>query len=178
MEKFFLHNKRIALDIDEVLADFLGGYAKWTNDESKRNAKNFYFSYGAGKVIKSLPDEFWLTLPAKIKPEDLNFLPAGYISKRDFDVSVTEQWLERNNFPCMPVLHVTEKSKYNACLELGVEYYLDDFIFNFQDLNSKGITTFLLDCSHNKQYDVGSRRINHIRELIHKIDEFEQNSIK
>jgi hypothetical protein len=171
MHKFFLKNYKVGLDIDEVLADFLGGYEKWTGTSCKE-AKNFYFSYEADEIIKGLPDEFWENLLPKIKPEDLNFLPACYISKRKFDEGVTKRWLEKNGFPCMPVYHVREKSKVSTVLNASIDFYVDDYIFNFQDLNANGITTFLMDCSHNRQFDVGDYRLNHIRELIHKIEKY------
>lgn len=169
MNDFFARSLKIGLDVDEVLADFLTSYAEQTNSPEFVNAKSFNFSYSINKTLAELPEEFWLNIKPKIKASELNFLPTCYITKRNFDKSVTEKWLEKNEFPCMPVYHVTEASKFTACKTAGIDFYLDDHIANFQDLNSKGIKTFLMNASHNATYDVGDMRIYHIRDLIYKI---------
>lgn len=169
MKTFYFSNPRIGLDLDELLVDFLGGFSDWTKIDY-RQVKNFEFSYSNTKIIDSLPPEFWLNLKPLIKPEDLNFLPVAYITKRKFDEEITKNWIEKNGFPCKKVYHVREESKFNACLEAKLDYYIDDSIFNFQDLNSKGIKTFLMDSPHNRQFDVGEDRVYNIKDLIKKIE--------
>lgn len=169
MEQFFLKNIKVGLDIDEVVADFLNSFAEWIGEDLS-HIKHFDFSYSSWPKIKALPEEFWLNVKPKIHPEDLNFLPTAYVSKRSFDKSVTERWLEKHGFPCMPVHHIMQKdTKVTVCKEVGLDVYVDDSIINFQELNAAGIKTFLMDTKQNRQFDVGDYRLHHIRELIHKI---------
>jgi hypothetical protein len=170
MKDFFLNNSfNLGVDLDEVIVDFIGGYAEYTGHDLN-SIKNFNFSYKGKDIIDSLPHEFWENLKPLIKPSDLNFLPSCYITKRKFPQSITENWLEKHGFPCKKVYHVTEQSKLAACKEAKVDFYLDDAIENFQDLNSNGIKTFLMDAQHNKQFDVGDMRVYHIRDFIVKVE--------
>lgn len=168
MNNFFNYNIRIALDIDEVLADFIGGYKKHMGITDK--VTNFNFSYATGEIVKNLPDSFWLSLKPKIKPSDINFLPIAYVSKRHFDENITKTWIETHGFPCLPIYHIKEGSKIHKVLELDVDYFVDDHILNYQELTSVGIKTFLMDCEHNKQFDVGSDRLYDIKELVDRIN--------
>jgi len=164
---FYTANHRIALDIDEVLADFINGYIE---RYGQRDITNWYFSYSTVSNLNVLKEDkdFWLNLKPRIKPEDLPFLPVGYVSKRNFPSSWTEEWIERNGFPCVPVIHV-EDDKVHACKKLNTEYFIDDSLPNFQRLNAAGIKTFLQTGPHNKQYDVGVYRLLHPKDIIHKI---------
>ena len=81
---------------------------------------------------------------------------------------VGERWLEKNHFPCVPVIHV-DGSKIEACKSMNVDIYVDDFIRNFQELNDAGITTFLMDCVHNRQYNVEDYRLDKLENLPEKI---------
>lgn len=167
MNNFFSKNVRIALDLDEVLIDFIGGYKEYHNISGP--VKNFHFSYGTNDIVKILPDSFWANLKPKISPSDINFQPIAYISKRHFDEEITQRWIESNGFPCVPVYHVKEGSKTTIAQKLNIDYFVDDHILNFQELTSVGINTFLMDCEHNRQFDVGEKRLYNINELINKI---------
>lgn len=169
MLHFHKKNHIIGLDIDEVCADFLKGYAN-KFDKDLEAAKHFYFSYQTLPRLLALDKDFWLNLPTKIDGAQLPFLPKCYISKRTFDVSITEAWLEKNHFPCVPVIHV-DGSKVQACKDMNVDIYVDDFIYNFQDLNSNGISTLLMDCTHNRQYNVENYRLHDLNKLPNKIIE-------
>jgi len=167
MVNFYKKNFRIGIDLDEVCVDFLSGYSKLTGKDFM-NVSNFYFSYDTQKILDDAPPEFWLDLKPKFDPKLLPFTPACYISRRHFDPEITRTWIERNQFPCMPVIHV-ESSKIDACREMKLDYYIDDHIKNFQELNAAGIPTFLMDCVHNRQYNVDPYRITDIYELPRRI---------
>lgn len=169
MLDFFKKNYKIGLDLDEVCVDFLTGYAKEFNMPLE-DIKHFYFSYNTWNNLEELHDdhEWWINLEAKVKGDTLPFLPVGYVSNRSFPTSVSERWLEKNKFPCMPVIHVTN-SKLAACQELGINVYIDDHIKNFQELMAGGITCFLMDCQHNQNYDVGEYRIKSLHEVPQKL---------
>lgn len=170
MLHFYKKNFRIGLDVDEVLADFLGGFSDFTNGEYK-DFKHFYFSYKTNGILDTIPESFWLNLPSKVDGLTLPFIPTCYISSRTFDERITEEWLEKNNFPCMPVIHTHNMSKLDACKKMGVNIFADDFINNFMELHEGGIKTFLIDCEHNKQYNVDPYRLDSLYNLPMKISE-------
>jgi len=170
MLHFHKKNYKIGLDIDDVCAKFLEGYTKFT-DGKYADFKHFYFSYQTNHILPTVPDEFWLNLEPKFDPLTLPFLPTCYVSTRSFDKSLTEQWLEKNNFPCMPVIHTNHGSKIDACRKMNVNVFVDDFLKNFEELNAAGIETFLMDCTHNQQYNVGTHRIYTLNEVPAKIIE-------
>lgn len=165
--KFYVSNYKIGLDVDECLADFLG---KYKETFGHCDVNSWYFSYSTMEKLEELKDneDWWLSLKPLIKPSDLPFMPHCYISKRNFSESVTQKWLEKHGFPCVPVYHVAD-SKVEVCKEKGIDYFCDDSILNFQRLNAAGIKTFLVDSIHNRQYDVGDYRIKNYQELIDKI---------
>lgn len=164
MIHFHKKNHRIGLDIDEVLADFLPSYSDYMNI-NYREAKHFYFSYQTNKNLAEIPDDFWLNIPPKMNGYELNFLPSCYVSSRNFNVNITEQWLEKNGFPCMPVLHTDHGGKVEACKKMNVGVFVDDFIQNFEQLSAAGINTMLFNCTHNQQYDVDPYRLFDLNDL-------------
>jgi len=164
---FYTSNYKVGLDIDECLADFIGAYQ---NTFGYQPVNSWYFSYKTMENLNGLKTnkEWWTNLRPLISPHEIPFMPHCYISKRNFPVEWTEEWLEKNGFPCVPVHHV-ESDKVEACKNLGVDYFIDDSILNFQRLNGAGVKTFLYDSVHNRQYDVGHYRLNNFRDLINKI---------
>ena len=169
MLHFYKKNYRIGLDIDEVCANFLRGYSALTG-EDRNKVKHFQFAYDIYTNLEQATDDFWLSLPPKLDPTTLPFLPTVYISTRTFDKKVTEQWLEENGFPCAPVVHVGS-NKVEEALKWNLDVYVDDYIKNFQELNYAGIKTLLMDCSHNQQYNVSPYRITSLHEVPAKVTE-------
>ena len=173
MLHFHKKNHRIGLDIDEVLASLLKGYSEYSGKDYNE-VKNFYFSYETMNQLVGVSEDFWLDLEPKFDGHALPFLPVCYISTRSFDKNITERWIERNGFPCVPVIHVggiDDDTKVNACKQHNVGIFVDDYIKNFQELNANGINTLLLDCCHNRQYNVDTHRINTLYEVPEKIVE-------
>jgi len=156
---------KIGLDIDDVLADLCGAYMK---KRGLQEPKFWYWSYGLDKDIEDQDawEEFLLNLPRKIEPEDLPFEPVCYITSRTVPTSVTEQWIEKNGFPCVPVITVGRgQSKVDAAKKQGVDVFVDDKYDTFMEMNANGICCYLMDASHNRRYDVGARRIRGLNEL-------------
>lgn len=164
---FYLKQHRIALDIDECLADFSGAIIE--KYKLTKEITNFYFTYNLSIFEEVFQDkDFWVNLKVVTKPEDIPFLPTCYISKRSIPIEWTQEWMYNNGFPCMPIIHVKE-DKVEACKEWKIDYYIDDSISNFQSLNANGIKTFLFDRVHNQKYQVGNYRISEIKDIITKI---------
>lgn len=167
--KPYLHIPKIGLDIDDVLADFIPTFSK----KFKLAAPSSWsWSYGLSDKFKELfsnekdVESFYLSIPAKIKPEDIPFEPHCYLTSRSVPKWVTETWIEENGFPCSPVISVPfGASKVEMARQAGIEVFVDDRFENFVELNNAGICCYLFDSPHNQRYNVGNRRIKSPKEL-------------
>lgn len=162
----YLQPKKIGLDIDDVLAAFC---THWTDRFGGELPLFWSFdSQMAEKFAEVANDkEFWVTMPVNIKPEDLPFEPACYITSRGIPQEWTQEWLDRNGFPSVPLYTVgLEMSKVDVALDAGIDYFVDDKYDNFVELNNAGICTFLFDRPHNRKYDVGFKRIHNLYDLV------------
>lgn len=167
--KPYFNIPKIGLDIDEVLADWVGAWKeRWdiTNVPS-----SWYFDreilnrFDYMKETDEL-DNFYLNLKPLINPTDLKFVPHCYITSRPVDSKITEMWLDKNGFPTRPVYTVgTNKSKVDVAKESGIDIFIDDSWDNFIDLNKNGVTCYLFDRPHNQYGDVGHLRIKDLNNL-------------
>lgn len=156
--KTWLTMPKIVLDIDDVVADFIGAYKIHTN-QLNLPIQNWYFSYKTSANLKLLHDnkDFWVNMPVLHKP---NFIPHAYVSSREIPIAWTEEFLEKNQFPCRPVYHLGYgESKVEKLKELDTMIFIDDKITNFIEAQKAGITSYLMDSSHNENFNVGHRRI-------------------
>jgi 5'(3')-deoxyribonucleotidase len=162
----YLSPLKIGLDIDDVLADFVG---KW-RERYPNNEVNFWnFDKDMKEKFAEVAQdkEFWMTMKPKIKPEDLPFEPTCYITSRMIPNDWTEEWLQLNGFPAVPVHTIGfNESKVDVAKESGIEIFVDDRYENFVELNNAGIATFLMDAKHNQRYDVGFKRIHSLKDLM------------
>src|SRR3990167_4547477 len=95
----------VGLDIDDVLADFIGGWCdRWnvSGPEFWTFDKDMSDRFATMKATGEL-DAFYLSLRPKIAPRDLPFEPHCYITSRPVSSEVTTQWLVANGFPPKPV---------------------------------------------------------------------------
>lgn len=167
-DSFYFQNLRIGIDIDEVLSDFIGGYQ---DRFGYKPINNWHFTYKMEEQMKELNEDksFWTGLRSRISHHEIPFIPTCYITRRIFPIEWTKEWIEKNNFPCVEVIHVPG-SKVETAKRMELDYFIDDNIKNFQELNSSGIKTFLMDAPHNKQYNVNNHRIVHLADIIQKIE--------
>ena len=164
----YLNRKKIGLDIDEVICDWVGA---WTKKFGYEIPNHWYFSYNNKEHFSSMApeemNEFYLSIPPKIDPKSLPFEPHCYITSRSVPVDLTMQWIQRHGFPTVPVYSIGfEQSKVDVAKKSGVEWFVDDRYENFVELNRAGICTFLLDAPHNRKYDVGYKRIGSLNDLL------------
>jgi hypothetical protein len=157
---------RIGLDIDGVLADFATAFCIRCGLDSN-NVNHWMWTYQWDKRKRELvgSDGFWYNLIPLIKPEDMPFEPVCYCTFRPIDTHITELWIEKNGFPCVPVITVNG-SKVEKLKEFRVEIFVDDNYDNFVELNDAGICTYLYDRPHNAKYNVGHKRIHSLKELV------------
>jgi len=159
---------KIGLDIDEVICDWIGPWAKhwgfptptaWFFDYTIRD--KFDVMRAEGTL-----NDFYLNLPPKCTPCDIPFEPHCYVTSRPVPTEVTQAWLKLHGFPLRPVITVgIGESKVDAIREAGVDIFVDDRYDNYEELNREGICCFLFDGPHNQRYDVGYKRIKSLKEL-------------
>lgn len=161
----YLSRPRIGLDIDEVLADFVGAMMnKFPEIPERSQYWNCPHLYGKFYEIKD-DEEFFLSIAPLVN--QIPFEPHCYITSRSVDTKITEQWLRLNGFPKALVYTVGDnESKVEVAKKAGVEVFVDDRFENFVELNRAGLCCYLMDAAHNRRYDVGHKRIKSLDELI------------
>jgi hypothetical protein len=165
----YLNPPKIGLDIDEVLCDWLGTWCKLHNlplptswGFHRQIVEEFDKMEKDNKI-----EEFYLNLPALLKPEDIPFEPHCYITSRRVPNELTTKWLDKNGFPVRPVYTVPPNtSKVEVARQSGIDIFVDDRYENFIELNKAGILTYLYDAPHNRRYNVGFKRIKSLKELV------------
>lgn len=166
----YLDETRIGLDIDEVLADWLGAWrdlhgitdepTSWWFDREIIN--RFEEMREAGTL-----DDFYLGLKPLIRPTDIPFEPYCYITSRPVSTEITEKWLDMHGFPARPVFTTTtERTKVVIAKEQELDMFVDDSFSNFRPLNEAGICTFLMDRPHNHRHEVGFKRITKLTDIV------------
>lgn len=161
----YLSKSKIGLDIDEVLADWVG---HWTRHHSLEVPETWNFDRDIKEKFEFLKDDkdFWMSIPVKTKPSEIDFEPHCYITSRSIPKAWTEEWLDKHGFPTMPVYSIgLGESKVEVAKESGIEIFVDDRFENFVELNNAGVCCFLFDAPHNQRYDVGFKRIKSLSEL-------------
>jgi hypothetical protein len=165
----YLNEKKIGLDIDEVLADWVGD---WTDMRGLETPSSWYFDRELLQKFEEMKasgelDKFYMNLKPLINPSDIPFEPHCYITSRPVDSSVTEAWLAKHGFPARPVFTTTsERTKVVIAKEQGLDIFVDDGWHNFKSLNQAGICTFLMDAPHNQRYSVGFKRIKCLKDIL------------
>ena len=163
----YLKRPKIGLDIDEVLADWVG---HWTKHHGQEMPETWNFDRDIKSKFDLLKEdkEFWLNIPVKTKPQDIHFEPHCYITSRSVPIEWTKEWLDKNGFPTMPVYCVGfGESKVEVAKASGIDWFVDDRYENFVELNNAGICTFLFDSLHNQRYNVGYKRLFSLKDLVY-----------
>lgn len=153
----YLKPKRIGLDIDDTINTFVD---YWCETHKCDIPDHWHFDRKIGEKIKLLGKEFWLNIPCKILAKDIPFIPSCYITARSIPEDWTREWLDKNNFPHVPIYSVGfGQSKLEIAKKENLDFFIDDNFETFLEFNSNGICTFLMDMPHNKRHDVGYKRI-------------------
>lgn len=158
--------QRVYLDIDGVLADFEGHFLRYLGlDETPPTDWNdFRYRENFDKIKDD--EEFWMTIPPLVSPEDITYPIKGYCTTRPISKEVTEAWLRLHGFPQGELIVTNDKV---SALEAICDTFLDDSITNFTSLQSAGITAYLASRSHNRKYDVGHWRVETLKDFFDAI---------
>lgn len=167
--KSYMSDKKIGLDIDEVICDWVTGWREYYN--INKVPTSWFFDREIIKRFNKMKEEntleeFYSNLKPLLTPEDIPFEPHCYITSRPCSIETTINWLDKHGFPTRPVYCVgVGKSKVDVAKESGITHFVDDRYENFVELNNAGICTFLFDAPHNQRYQVGYKRIYSLIEL-------------
>lgn len=163
----FLKPRKIGLDIDGVLADFITAINQRLGVDTDRPVTHWndpVIRNGFDSIKKD--KEFWATLPVLTQPETIPFEPHCYVTSRSIDQEVTQKWLDDNGFPSATLVSIGHnQSKVETLKQLKVDVYVDDRFENFIELNNSGIFCYLFDAPHNRRRDVGFKRIKSLKEI-------------
>lgn len=177
----YLETKRIGLDIDEVLANFVDAYSRATGIEGKPDHWNFCYNMmdnfekwknnttskfkEGDKLINELDDFYEYGIKPLCNP-NLPFEPICYITNRPVETHITKSWLEKHKFPLKPIFTTkSREEKIAIALEQKLDYFIDDNFETFVEMNKAGICCFLMDGSHNQKYNVGYKRIKSLEDF-------------
>lgn len=136
---------KIGLDIDDVLADFMGTYLARFGTP-KRDAE---ITKNVSQVLIK-DKEFWLNLPVV---NTIDFIPELYCTKRVNPKAWTRQWLINNGFPNRNIYQVICQIRNKADFIKGrVDVFVDDSVSNFIKMNLAGVPCLLLDKEYNQNW--------------------------
>lgn len=156
---------RIGLDIDDVLADFVGSYCERYGMERPKTW-NFDPQFMERYAELCKDESFFSDMKPLVSMNDLPFEPVCYITSRGCPKEWTEAWLSANGFPPAPVHYSgIEGSKVEIAKKERLNIFIDDRFENFAELTNAGIFTYLMDAPHNYRYDVGHRRLHSLTEI-------------
>jgi hypothetical protein len=163
----YLATKRIGLDIDDVLAEWVKPFTELAEVPTP---ESWYFGFPSlvEKIRSKGVDyfEFMSNLPVKTKASDIPFEPVCYITNRsnpDVPVEIAEQWLIKNGYPQVPVIQT--KDKVAAAKEMNLDIFVDDRFETFKQMTKAGILCYLFDAPHNRRYNVGHKRIKSLKDV-------------
>ncbi len=166
----YLSIPKIGLDVDGVIANWTGAWAK-LYPEISATPSSWYLDRNVGKRFHDMKEagtlnDFYLNIEPLLKPEDLPFEPHCYITSRPVSKEITEQWLDKNHFPAKPVYSVDiRQSKVQFAKDSEIQIFIDDSFENFVELNNGGVFTYLYTQPWNIKYDVGHMRLNSLKDI-------------
>lgn len=156
---------RIGLDIDEVLADFMGAYIDRFGE-----TPSHVITQNCVNVLSN-DRTFWEGLKVLRTPDfDLTL----YCTKRVNPKSYTKRWLQQNGFPNAPIYQIYDQMRNKADLIKGrVDVFIDDSPFNVKAMNQAGLPCLLMNTPYNRDFKTPLRVYSLTYDEI--IDAYERN---
>lgn len=177
-------NRRLSLDIDDVVADFTrhffvyNGLSQKAANEAWANPRDYWYSWllpqvpegpeaSFDKVFNNLKHnmDFWLTIPVLDShiPPDVEI----YLTSRECPNAITYEWLRRNDLPPLEVVNATNlgQKKWDIARARGLTGHIDDKDSTFVGCITHGLKdSFLVSRPWNTD-TVASRRIYRLEEV-------------
>lgn len=184
--------KKVLLDIDGVLAEFIHSFTDLAYDKFKGpvlpyktvDQEEWDFNNMPKKVvsatwkhIKKYP-EFWLDLDRRANPEDfarIDLMDCDYSRYEFYFVTSrpegtkfwSEHWLRKMGVSDPTVVISSKKGQF--CEAVGIDFSLDDRAENAQDMCVAGNKSCILDLKYNK-HAVGPVRVATVREFLDMVE--------
>ncbi len=157
--------KRVYMDLDGVLVDFENSFLEYMDLPLYPSSdwNDWRFRENMHKVEKN--DNFWLNCKPLIDPKQITYPIMGYCTSRPCSIEVIYNWLKKYNFPTGEIINVGFNTSKVDALKGKCDFFIDDSIKIFSELNSNGIKTYLMTRPHNIKYDVGYMRVNKIEDF-------------
>lgn len=146
---------KIGLDIDGVLADFMGKMCLDGLDVSR-----YYEEHELRDYFKKTDNikSHWLSMARLVRPSLLKFKPVVYVTARPSQTKDwTQEWLDFNNFPAAPL--IMAKDKPPVIEEYDLDRFVDDSPKNYKAILASGVrcTPWLMNTSYNQEVAVRNR---------------------
>lgn len=137
---------KISLDLDGTIVDFNNHYIS----KFGMPKNDLEITKNVMGVLRK-DKEFWMTQPLLNTP---NFIPHCYCTARVISKEWIKEQLRMSLLPKAPIYQVfgVSLSKAPQLKRSGAAVHIDDSLYVFKDLNSKGIPCLLLDSSNNKEW--------------------------
>ncbi|MBI2593198.1 hypothetical protein HYW44_00960 [Candidatus Daviesbacteria bacterium] len=189
--------KVIAVDIDEVLADFLSYFVYFHNLMYKTSAKREDFkNYYLHEILGTDRDEMHIrylefktfSLLERLKPIkgahrgikkliELGYAPHLLTARPKVIEKETRKWLDIHFKGIDLPLHFARderdkfKKKSIVCKEIGAKIIIEDHLDNALDCSESGIKVFLIDAPWNQSESLPENvvRVKSWREIVEKI---------
>lgn len=141
---------RIALDIDDVLADFMGAYKEYYHtDKFPNRLQSARITRNVQLLRKN--KKFWTSLRVL---NQLDFEPELYCTKRINPKRYTKQWLSSNGYPNKPVYQIYIQGFNKAERIKGkCDVLIDDSVRNVLQAINYGLPAILYSTPENEGFD-------------------------
>ena len=159
---------KIALDIDDVLAQFYPAMCRRFNQPCKRidiwdGEGEAYFVARNFHIIEQNRN-FWLDLEKEARPEDINFKVECYITSSPARMrEVRQAWLYSKGFPRLPV--ITTINKIADMDRLGINVLVDDSIKTLELVKAHGLIPIQYVPSYMKVERPDLNPIRHLSQI-------------
>lgn len=160
---------KVALDIDDVLADFYGGICK-TCDRPEVKTDIWDGVDKCKWIIKSMDlvntnKFFWKHLSRISNPNSINFDVKCYITSSPINMVMTRyKWLIDNGFPDVPVYY--SKDKLKLMIALDIDILVDDRPSTIEKVNKGGKIGLQFKPGYmTEEIDDKSKIITHLSEV-------------
>lgn len=162
---------KIGLDVDYVLINFEEGFYKYFNKPYSEKINRDTFIDDNYYYIR-YDTNFYLNLNAAVNPIYIDFDVECYITARDIPAHITYMSLSKLGFPKKPVFNVgynisklEPNSKSQIINDLQLDYFIDDSVKHFNEINNETNCTCFLKTRLNNEFLKTNLRLNHISEF-------------